>query len=143
MKLKMFRRVGYVALLIALLVPVLASAATDFDGSRELLCAVIHATEAEAEIPECLSGPPWLVNLPVFIEIDFVAKQTTTTSQHQVQRSSEIEVIDHLGRNRMSLQGTDGEYSWSMLISEETGSMTLAVAGEEVGFLVFGACTPR
>jgi hypothetical protein len=28
-----------------------------------------------------------------------------------------------------------------MLISEETGSMTLAVAGEDVGFIVLGACT--
>ncbi|MEE8428885.1 MAG: hypothetical protein V3S33_05230 [Gammaproteobacteria bacterium] len=62
---------------------------------------------------------------------------------HKTWRPSEIELVDHLPNKIISIQGTDGDYSWSMLISEETGSMTLAVAGEEVGFVVFGACTPR
>lgn len=90
----------YGAMALALTTP-MTLLAGDFDGSKPLVCAVIHATEAWAEESEHLEG------------------------------------------NRMSLQGTDGEHSWSMLISEKTGSMTLAVAGEEVGFVVFGACTPR
>jgi hypothetical protein len=32
---------------------------------------------------------------------------------------------------------------WSMVIQEDTGIMSAAVVGEQVGFVVFGACTPR
>ena len=84
-----------------------------------------------------------MVGFPVFMEIDFEAKQAQTTQQQLTKRISKIDRVDHLPNNRLSVQGTDGEYSWSMLISEETGSMTLAVAGEEVGFVVLGACTLR
>ena len=138
----MTRKYLFGALVLALVAPVTLIAG-DFDGSKPLICAVIHATEAGAEEAKCLSGPPWMVSLSVFIEVDFEAKNATTTRQHEGERVSEIELVDHLDGNRMSLQGTDGEHSWSMVISEQTGSMTLAVAGEEVGFLAFGACTAR
>lgn len=114
-----------------------------FDGSRPLVCAAIHAAECSSAELQCKSGPPWMIDFPVFVEIDFAAKTASTTRQHVVARVSKIELLTHLPGNRMSIQGADGEYSWSMLISEETGSMTLAVAGEEVGFMVLGACTPR
>ena len=32
---------------------------------------------------------------------------------------------------------------WSMAISEETGKMVLTESGDQVGFVVFGACIPR
>jgi hypothetical protein len=84
-----------------------------------------------------------MVGFPVFLEIDFASKTASTTRQHVVERTSTIDAVEHLPNNRMSVQGTDEEYAWSVLISEETGSMTLAVAGETVGFIVLGACTIR
>ena len=121
----------------------LAQAAGPFDGSKPLLCAAIHATSCEEESEVCTSGAPWMVGLPVFMEIDFATKTASTTRQHVVERTSKIDTVEHLPNNRMSVQGTDDEYGWSMMISEETGSMTLAVAGEAVGFIVLGACTIR
>jgi hypothetical protein len=115
--------------------------AGDFDGSKPLICASVHATECDAEDQECISGPPWHVNFPVFMQIDFEAKTASTLPQHENKRMTKIELVDHLPGKRMSIQGNDDEYSWSMLISEETGSMTLAIAGEGIGFTVFGACT--
>ena len=120
-----------------------ALAAGPFDGSKPLLCAAIHAAECSTAELKCESGPPWLVNFPVFTEIDFAAGTASTTRQNLTARTTRIEQVSHLANNRMSLQGSDGEFSWSMMISEETGSMTLAVAGEEVGFIVMGACTLR
>jgi hypothetical protein len=38
------------------------------------------------------------------------------------------------------LQGTENGRGWSMAINEKSGEMTLAVAGDQVGFVVFGAC---
>ena len=40
------------------------------------------------------------------------------------------------------LQGVENGRGWSIVISEETGKMSATVAGDEIGFIVFGACTP-
>ncbi len=131
-----------VTFLIAALTP-LASSAGDFDGSKPLVCASLFATECRAESQDCVSGPPWNFNLPVFSEVDFKTQTVSTTRQNKDNRVSKIESVDHLPNGRLSLQGDDGQYSWSAIISEESGSMTLTAAGEEIGFLVFGACTVR
>lgn len=121
----------------------ITSFAGHFDGSKPLICASLFATECRAESQECVSGPPWNFNLPVFSEVDFKSQTVSTTRTNQDNRVSPIESVDHLPNGRLSLQGDDGQYSWSAIISEETGSMTLTAAGEEIAFLVFGACTVR
>lgn len=138
---KSFYSVLFIALM-AVFSPVTASAG-DFDGSESLICAALFSAECNAETQECTSGAPWKINFPVFSEIDFKAKTISTTDQHKNKRVSKIESLDHLPNGRLSIQGDDGQYAWSMLISEETGSATLSAAGEEVGFMIFGACTPR
>lgn len=126
--------------LVAAVVPA-GAIAGDFDGSKPLVCASIHATECSAESQECQSGAPWMINFPVFSEIDFKGKTLSTPREHQANRVSKIEQIHHMPSGQLSILGNDGEYSWSMLISEETGAMTLTVSGDQVGFIVFGACT--
>lgn len=42
----------------------------------------------------------------------------------------------------MILQGVEGGRAWSMVIGKETGKMSATVADDQVGFVVFGACTP-
>lgn len=135
----------YYSLFITLLFTVAPFNATagEFDGSKPLVCAAIYATECGAESQECSSGAPWEINFPVFTDIDFKAMTVSTTRQHKVARVSKISAVDHYPNGRMSIQGHDGDYSWSMIVSEETGSMSLAVSGEDIGFLVFGACTIR
>ena len=32
---------------------------------------------------------------------------------------------------------------WTIAISEETGEMVMTASGNQFGFVVFGACTPR
>ena len=117
--------------------------AGDFDGSKPLICAAIFSTECHAETQECVSGAPWKINFPVFSEIDFKGKLISTVDAYKNERQTRIESMDHLPDGRLSLHGDDGVYSWSMLIAEDTGSATLAAAGEEVGFIIFGACTVR
>ena len=38
------------------------------------------------------------------------------------------------------LQGAENGRGWSMTIDEKSGEMTLTVSGDQVGFVVFGAC---
>ena len=50
---------------------------------------------------------------------------------------------------KLILQGVeDGEegvrdgLGWTMAISEDSGDMVLTGSGDQVGFVIFGACTP-
>lgn len=40
------------------------------------------------------------------------------------------------------VQGFENSRAWSITISETSGKLVGAIAGDEEGFLVFGACTP-
>jgi hypothetical protein len=39
------------------------------------------------------------------------------------------------------LQGVQAGHGWSMAISRGTGAMSLTIAGDGSGFVVFGTCT--
>lgn len=112
------------------------------DGSKPLLCAVMHGTQCIAETQECESAPPWHLNLPVFIDIDFDKMMASTTRVYEDVRNSKIEHVKELPGNMLSLHAAEGEYSWTAVISD-FGTLTLVIAGEHIAFTVFGACTPR
>ena len=52
-------------------------------------------------------------------------------------------VIGSSTRNEgeLLLQGVENGRGWSMAITEATGRMVISVAGDEIAFVVFGACT--
>ena len=118
----------------------LTVSADDFDGSKPLICAAIYSAECHAGDQECVTGAPWMINFPVFIEIDFKAKKLSTTKAHENPRISKISHVGKLDEGHTTVQGTDDEFVWSMLIAEETGSMTLTISGEATGYIIFGAC---
>jgi len=122
--------------------PLTASAA-DFDGSKPLTCASIFSAQCSAGDQECITGAPWMINFPVFMEIDFKAKKVSTTKLHENPRTSNINHVSQLNDGHTAIQGIDDDFVWSMLIAEETGSMTLSISGENTGYLVFGACHPN
>jgi hypothetical protein len=128
------------ALIIASL-PLTASA-DDFDGSMPLTCASIFSAECGAADQECITGAPWMINFPVFMEVDFKAKTVSTTKLHENPRTSKINHVSKLNDGHTAIQGIDDDFVWSMLIAEETGSMTLSISGEDTGYIVFGACHP-
>ncbi len=117
--------------------------AADFDGSKPLTCASIYSAECNAADQTCITGAPWMINFPVFIEIDFDAKVASTTRLHENPRKSPISHVTTLKNGYTALQGIDADFAWSMLIAEETGSMTLSISGEDTGYVIFGACHPN
>lgn len=131
-----------IALFLTILSFPLLTSADDFDGSKPLICAAIFSAQCNAGDQECATGAPWMINFPVFMEIDFKDMQVTTTKQQETPRKSPIRHVGKLENGRTAIQGTDVNFAWSMLIAEETGGMTLGIAGEDAGFLVFGACLP-
>ena len=117
------------------------TAATALDGSEPLLCAVTHTVNCDSA-GNCIEGPADAVNLPVFIGIDAQNKTAQSTRVGGEQRTSEILSV-HKEGGALVLLGVEQGAGWSVAIDGSTGKMTLAVAGEGIGFLAFGACTPR
>jgi hypothetical protein len=50
--------------------------------------------------------------------------------------------MNHKRENgKLILQGIEDGRGWSLVIVEETGKMSATIAGDQVGFVVFGNCT--
>ena len=124
-----------------------AVGAGDFDGSKPLLISVIRVMECTAD-GSCREVTPASIELSQFLKINFTDKtirpaaagdkRPATTIEHQ-------EVVD----GKLILQGAEDGYEkirdglgWTMAISEESGQVVLTASGEQVAFVVFGACIP-
>ena len=117
-----------------------AHAAATYDGSVPLICALIEVMDCEPGA-DCQRGTPESVNLPQFIKLNFTEKTLSTTELAPRQQSTPIKNIEQFD-SRMILHGVEGSRAWSMIIAKETGKMAATVADDQVGFVIFGACTP-
>ncbi len=130
---------GVMAFLAALTLALSQAAVADnFDGSKELLCAINHA---QACTPDgtCEFATADAIGLPPFIEIEFDEKQISDTIDGDGERTTTIE-RQKLTDTQLVLQG-EQRLAWSIVISRETGKMTVAASGDGEGFVLFGACT--
>ena len=125
--------------LLGLLVTSQAVVAGDFDGSKPLLCAVIETIECGPD-SECLRGEAESIDMPAFLKIDFAKKTISGTRQDGTVRTTEIKILERVGGN-LILQGVQNGKGWTMVISETTGKATITASDNQVGFVVFGACT--
>ncbi len=57
------------------------------------------------------------------------------------ERTAKIESMTR-EEGKLILQGVQLGLGWSMVITQESGAMVLIAAGEQVAFVIFGACTP-
>ncbi len=109
-------------------------AASDFDGSKPLVCAIVEVLDCGLQ-DKCDRVNPEFVNLPDIFKMNINKKEISGGD-----RTTKIQQVTHEEGN-VILQGTSGNgRGWSMLLSGDTGKFTGAVAGYEYGFLVFGSC---
>jgi hypothetical protein len=121
--------------------------AADFDGSKPLLFSVISVMECTLE-DGCAKVTPESISLPQFLKIDFKSKRVTRAMEAQGKKGSEIKRMERI-EGKLMLQGAeegiegvrDG-LGWTLAIEEDTGKAILTASGEEVAFVVFGACLP-
>jgi hypothetical protein len=114
--------------------------ATGLDDSNPLLCATIDAIECDGRSSECQAGTAETVNLAQFVRIDLKGKKIEAVRQGGKRLSSKI--MNHKREDgKLILQGIEGGRGWSLVIGEETGKMSATIAGDQVGFVVFGNCT--
>ncbi len=123
-----------------------SSAHAVVDGSEPVICA-------SADVMECVPGGSCQrinaveAGIPRFLRIDFAGQKITRTRPNGDDVSSEIERSETVD-GRLILQGAEDGFEgvrdgigWSLSIDEENGDMVLTGSGEEVAFVIFGACT--
>jgi hypothetical protein len=90
---------------------------------------------------ECESGPPWAWNIPQFVEVDLETKMLSTTEASGENRTTPAEVLRRED-GVIVIQGMELGRAFSIVVSEDLGSMSASIAAEDLTVSVFGACTP-
>ncbi len=118
------------------------AAASDFDGSRNLLCAPTDAIQCEGA-GECNRMEVELLNMAKFLYVDFKAKTLKGTVEGaSSEETSSIQSVQKLDGGTL-IQGAESGRGWSLFVDKGTGDMTLAIAGDDIAFVLFGVCQPR
>ena len=122
--------------------------AGDFDGSRPLLLAVSSAMECTPD-DGCRAVTPESMDLPRFLKIDFAKKTIGPAAANNTKPASAIERME-LVDGKLILQGAEDGYQsvrdglgWTIAIVEDTGRVVMTASGDQVAFVVFGACLPQ
>ncbi len=120
--------------------------AADFDGSEALMCSFAQIIECDAG-DECFPVTNESVDAPDFVKFNFKKKQAIAISAGVENAPADLGNVVDLA-NYLVIQGVQGgaegaanSLAWSATISHESGAMVVAAAGENAGFVVFGACT--
>jgi hypothetical protein len=88
------------------------------------------------------------VDLPRFLKIDLNKKTIGPVSEGDTRPDSVIERMERVD-GKLILQGAEDGYEsvrdglgWTIAISEGTGRVVMTASGDQVAFVVFGACLP-
>jgi len=133
-------------IVICMLVAPFTVSAASFDGSQPLLCALMKAMVC-TQINECEEFSAEDLNIQQFVQIDFAKKEMRGVSN--AERRTTIERMEEVD-GKLILQGAEQAIEdvrdgvgWTMAIMEDTGKAILTASGDNVGFVLFGACTLR
>jgi hypothetical protein len=123
----------------------IAAQAADFDGSKPLLCSVISITECTSE-GGCQKTTIENAGIPQFLKVDVSNKTVSPAPSVEGRKPTPIERMERV-EGKLILQGAeDGVENvrdglgGTAAISEESGKFILSASGEEVAFVIFGAC---
>ena len=123
-----------------------AATAGNFDGSKELICAVMDITECGPG-GKCQQLTAEEVGIPLFLKIDFKKNEISAILNDGSKKSTTIERSEKVDGKLIiqgaeeGIEGVRDGVGWSLAIAEDTGKTVLTASGDEVGFVIFGACT--
>lgn len=116
-----------------------AAGAEEFNGTGPLICASVDTLSC-APGTACIAATTDELNVPQFFRINFTEKRISATRPDGEERVSEIQSLKQQ-KDELILQGTQGGLGWSMTIAGASGKMSLSAVGDQVAFVIFGACT--
>ena len=119
--------------------------AADFDGSEPLMCSFGQVIECDAG-SSCRAVTNESVDAPDFVKLDFRRNQLVSVTAGEESSADDMSVVDTTTFLVVQgVQGVDESVStlgWSLSIDQASGQIVAAGAGENAGFVIFGACTP-
>jgi len=129
----------------SIVLPLLLAAAgvargDDLTGANRILCSAGNATACDEE-GACESGPAYLYNFPMFIQLDLAKKLMHTTRGSGENRVTEIQNLRRQDGSIL-LQGADKGKAFSFVIDEKAGMLSASVTANGFGVSLFGTCTP-
>jgi hypothetical protein len=111
------------------------ASAGDFDGSKLLICAPVEAIDCAAG-EDCTKGRPDDIGAPNFLRIDVAQKAIVGP-----QRTTPILFMDK-SDDQLLLQGKELGYGWTLVLDQDSGTLTATMVNREGVFVLFGSCTP-
>jgi hypothetical protein len=128
------------AAIVAMVASVSPSAsAAELDGSSNLVCAAVNVV-ACAEGPGCVQGLAKTFELPEFLFMDFKGKLVRAHRESGITEVSPFKNVEE-SNTQLIVQGVENGHGWGISIDRKTGRMTATLSGEQVSYMVFGACT--
>ena len=129
-----------ICFLIGLMIASASLFAADFDGSKPVLCASLDVQEC-VDGRDCDMVAAEDVDAPQFIYVDLKHNKLQLDRSGRPQ-SAELRNRENLN-GRLVLQGvgTVTGLGWTFSVNEESGRFVLSASGDEVAFIIFGACT--
>lgn len=109
------------------------------DGSSDIVCALMRVV-ACLEDGACLEGQARTFELPALIVMDAEDNVLRGTYESGVNAISPIKNKERMDE-RLILQGVENGRGWTVVINTETGAMSGSGIGNDLSFLVSGACT--
>ena len=116
------------------------SIADDITGADHLLCATTRATECFAN-GLCYPGNPEEWDSPRFVNLDFEEKMLRTTEASGENRTTPMQHIEREG-DRIFIQGVQDSRAFSIVLAQDSGTASTAIALEGHVLALFGHCTP-
>ena len=138
-KMKLFKYILLIALMVGL--AGLPSLAQEKENLKPMVCAAIETYDCGFG-EDCARGSASDVNLPIFLGIDFEKKMITGTMDDGSVRTTEIQRMEQLAGG-IIIQGVQDGLGFSLSYNMSTKKITGAVSGDQVGFVIFGACKPE
>jgi hypothetical protein len=124
---------------LAALLPAMAQA-NNLTGAEKFICASSRVVLCYSA-GDCDAGPPWELNMPSFIQVDLKKKVLSTPAASAEQRRSPLTYVQR-DAGLIIVQGIENGRALSMVIEEESGLASTAIALDGITVTVFGACTP-
>lgn len=108
--------------------------ASDYDGSKPLLCANLEAAYCSAGQP-CMGGRADDIGAPTFFRIDFANSSIVGPN-----RKTPISNLEKSG-GQLLLQGTELDHAWNLALDTLRGSIAGTITDREAVVVLFGSCT--
>jgi hypothetical protein len=124
----------------ALLLGSTVAIADSLVGKDRFLCAGVEAMVCTPD-GVCDSGPALDFKVPGFVLVDVKKQTLATTDASGENRQSPIRHLTREG-GQIILQGTENLRAFSMVLHEEDGLASIAIALDGLTINVFGKCTP-